>query len=468
MRSVADQHTDNEHTAQAESWVFGKPYLESGAVSASRYSSKARPGFDALVADVKAGRFGADVLMLWEPSRGSRRLSVWAAFLEALEDKGIALHITSHGKTYDLSNARDRRSLHEDGTDSEYESAKLSGRVSRSMAINAAEGRPHGRTPYGYLREYRLTSRGRELVGQVKDPETAPVVERIYSEITQGRSLRAIAAALNAEGIAAPAGGKWAAQNVRDLALNPAYAALRLHAPGSRGGHHRIADGTLTEGTWPPIVTREMWEHVRALLTDPSRRTSRPGRDKHLCSMIAVCDVCGGPLSVRYQRGAEYACRDSGHVRIPQSDLDGLVTRLAVARLASPAEYPQVTRDDDGPAVQAARDELAAATAHHNDMVALMAARKLSPLAFARAEPAALASIEAAKTRLRDLETPDALRMLAGDPGEDITTRWDSLPVAGRREVVRLLFARIAVTRSATPGHRPPASERTVVEWRSI
>ena len=127
-----------------------------------------------------------------------------------------------------------------------------------------------------------------------------------------------------------------------------------------------------------------------------------------------------------------------------------------------------MTRRDDGPAIQAARDELAAATAHHKDMVALMKARKLSPMAFAEAEPAALADIEAAQTRLRELEMPDALRMLAGDPGEDITARWESLPVTGRREVLRLLFERIAVKRSPVPGRWAPATERLAVEWRSM
>jgi hypothetical protein len=183
--------------------------------------------------------------------------------------------------------------------------------------------------------------------------------------------------------------------------------------------------------------------------------------------MIAVCDVCNGPVSIRYRRGvAEYFCRNAGHVHIPQADVDDLVTGLTVARLASAQEYTHVTRRDDGPAIQAARDELAAATAHHKDMMTLMKARKLSPMAFAEAEPAALADIDAAQARLRDLEMPDALRMLAGDPGEDITARWDSLPVAGRREVLRLLFDRIAVKRSPVPGRWAPATERLTVQWR--
>ena len=71
LRSPAEQHTDNEQAASREGRALGQPYTENGAVSASRYANKTRHGFDALIADLAAGAFGAQVLMLWESSRGS-------------------------------------------------------------------------------------------------------------------------------------------------------------------------------------------------------------------------------------------------------------------------------------------------------------------------------------------------------------------------------------------------------------
>jgi DNA invertase Pin-like site-specific DNA recombinase len=85
----------------------------------------------------------------WEASRGSRRLSEWARFIELCEVADVRIHVTTHGRTYDPANARDRRTLQEDGTDSEYESAKTSARARRSTAAAAAKGQPHGRVPYG-------------------------------------------------------------------------------------------------------------------------------------------------------------------------------------------------------------------------------------------------------------------------------------------------------------------------------
>ncbi len=36
LRSPAQQHDDNEKAAQAHGWTLGDPYIEDGAVSASR------------------------------------------------------------------------------------------------------------------------------------------------------------------------------------------------------------------------------------------------------------------------------------------------------------------------------------------------------------------------------------------------------------------------------------------------
>jgi hypothetical protein len=74
----------------------------------------------------------------------------------------------------DPANARDRRTLQEDGTDSDYESAKASARALRASAASAADSRPHGRVPYGYRRRYDPAT-GR-LAAQEVEPVEAAVV----------------------------------------------------------------------------------------------------------------------------------------------------------------------------------------------------------------------------------------------------------------------------------------------------
>jgi DNA invertase Pin-like site-specific DNA recombinase len=469
LRSPQEQHADNAGAASREGWALGEPYRENGAVSASRYGHKARHGFDALVTDLAADRFGAQVLMLWESSRGSRRVGEWATLLDHCQDHGVLIHVTSHHRTYDPARPRDRRTLMEDAVDAEYESGKVSERVTRAMAANAAAGEPHGRVPYGFKREYDLTPAGKRILrGQFRDPAVAPVIEHIYDQIRELVSLRAIAATLNSEGIPAPGGGRWTPTAVRDLALNPAYAGQRIHVAGRRSGHDRTKDGTLVKATWKGIVSEETFFAVRAILTDPRRRTSRPGRDKHLLSMIAICDVCDGPLSIRYRRGSgEYACRNSGHVHIPQAELDIYIEAAILSRFRGKDAYPAMTTHDRSPELQSARDEKAAIEAHYLSMKRQLRERRMTPEAFAEVEPGVLADLAKAQKRVRELEAPPALQHLLGDPGESIDTRWDALPMAARREVVRIVFERLSLKRAPSPGHRAHVGKRTDMVWNA-
>ncbi|MGZ4603133.1 MAG: recombinase family protein, partial [Kineosporiaceae bacterium] len=168
QRSVEEQHADHERAAADRGVTLGDPYRED-VMSASRYSRKTRDVFARLLADLGAGRFAADELWLWEPSRGSRKVSEWAALVELCEAAGVAVYVASHGRAYDPSNHRDRRALFEDAVDSEYESGKISHRVSRAMVANAAAGKPHGRTPFGYVRRYDPVTR-RLVAQEPKEP----------------------------------------------------------------------------------------------------------------------------------------------------------------------------------------------------------------------------------------------------------------------------------------------------------
>ena len=111
----------------------------------------------------------------------------------------MRIHVTSHGRTYDLTNPRDRRTLQEDGTDAEYESGKLSTRAKRHTTANAVDGRPHGRIPFGYRRTYDPTN-GR-LAGQEPEPAEAAVVVEMFERLAQGHSLRSVARDFEARGI---------------------------------------------------------------------------------------------------------------------------------------------------------------------------------------------------------------------------------------------------------------------------
>jgi len=227
--------------------------------SASRYATKGRDGFDALMADLAADRFGADVLVLWA-SRGSRRVGEWVALIDRCEDRGVRIHVTTHGRTYDPANPRDRRMLQEDAVDSEYETAKLSMRAKRAAAANAIAGKPHGHVPYGYQRRY--DERTRALVAQEPKPDEAAVVVELFDRITRRESFRSIAREFEARGIRNRSGRPFSPAHLRGIAVKRLYVGEREH------------HGEVTAAMWEPLIDRVTWHKVQNILSDP-RTTAR-------------------------------------------------------------------------------------------------------------------------------------------------------------------------------------------------
>lgn len=444
LRSVDEQHAEAQRLAEAEGWTLGEPYAEETAVSASRYATKTRDGFASLVDDLEQGRFDADILVLWEPSRGSRRISEWARLLELLEERGVGVHIISHGRAYDLTNPRDRRSLHEDGVDAEYESGKASMRIKRSTAANAAQGKPFGKVPYGYVRRYDPVTR--QFIAQEPDPTEAPVVRELYERLQQGHSLRAIAKDLTARGVRTRSGRVFTPEHLRGMAIRSVYAGLRTHK------------GTLYEGVWPGLVDRATWYAVQRRLSDPARVSARPGRGKHLLTMIARCDVCGGPLSVTYREKGyptQYQCRNGGHVRIDYDELDELAEGVIVGYLARDDVYEQLTRRDEtaGEQLQAVRDELADYRAR---LEALADDLDIDETVLARRTKALRAKITELEGRERELSTPPVLHGLIA-PGKDVARRWEAAPMSTKREVAGILLSP-DVLGELRAQRRPPGS----------
>jgi site-specific DNA recombinase len=444
-RSQDEQHDDNARAAAGFGVELLAPYREAGSASASRYAHKARGGFTRLLTDLDRNRFGADVLVLWESSRGSRKVGEWVTLIEACEAHGVTIFVTTHGREYRPDNARDRRSLLEDAVDAEYESSKTSSRIKRAAAANASAGRPHGPVPFGYVRRY--DERTRLLVGQEPHPDEAPIVRELFARLRQGHAFLAIARDFRARGLVNDSGRPWTAAHLRSMAINPAYAGLRVHqsvqGKRTRGMITGDMEGvSVTEGIWEPLVSRADFLVVQKLLSNPKRVTTRPGRARHFLSMIARCSVCEGPLTVTYRRGVEeYQCQ-AGHVRTPKAALDERAEVAILAFLGRPDVHEAFSAGESQASKQleTLRDELAAARNELKQLRTAVGAGRLSVASLVAAEPGLLARVEELEGAERDLTTPSVLRGLI-TPGEDVAERWQRTPVSTRRAVARLLLS---------------------------
>ena len=118
----------------------------------------------------------------------------------------------------------------------------------RGMAGVVREGRYAGGRAYGYR---KVDDKKRQL--EIVDAEAA-IVRRIFSDYVAGKSPRAIAGALNAEGVRPPRGARWNASTI--------------NGSGQRG------NGILRNELY---IGRIVWNKVR-MVKDPDtgRRLSRP------------------------------------------------------------------------------------------------------------------------------------------------------------------------------------------------
>lgn len=450
QRSPEEQLADLTGDAQRQNWRLVEPAFRDVG-SASRYQRMARKGFDQLVTCLQEGRFGADILAVWEPRRGSRKVSEWLTLIEACEEHSVLIWAHTHERLYDPRNHRDRRTLLEDAVDGEYDAAQRSEAITRAIEANAEAGAAHGIPPYGYTREYEFRGRVR-IVHQVPDPDEAPIVREIFDRFHRGHSLRAIATDLNARGVPTRLGRRWHQATASAILRNPSYGGYRAHYD------------TRHEAAWEPLVDRTVFLAVQAVLANPTRLTKRPGRARHMLSGLIVCGPCGDPIAVRYLKQLsgvviKYACTN-GHVKATRDEVDEVVETIVLAYLSDPENYSALIESGDSAELAVVKEQLAQARTEHMALADSGISVKLAALK----EPPILKRIAELERRERELQTPTELAGLLG-PGDDVRERWVQAPMSTKRQVLQLLLVpevlgQVRLLRSPTGRHIGPMIDR--------
>lgn len=303
--STASQEQDSHEVLDTEGWTLTRVYCDNN-ISASPYSEQVRDDWDELLADIASGEM--DVLVAWESSRGSRRLSEWAVFLELLRDNGVLIYIVTHGQLYDPRKKRHWKILADDGVNAEYASHETSDRVKRLKKAMRGEGRPDGKIPYGFRREYDPETG--ELLGQYEHPERGPAANEIIERLSGGDSLVEISKDFNLRTQLPRKDPQWLPLSATEKPYRPQTIRYIAMLPALIGKLKKTGTADLLPAAWDPIVDEAEWHRVQGILKDPERRTSsRPGRVRHLLSNISLCSKCGSRLLVRKIAGEHrYSC----------------------------------------------------------------------------------------------------------------------------------------------------------------
>ncbi len=284
-------------------------------ISASTRSSKPRPEYQRMLADVEAGRL--NVIVAYSTSRLTRRPMEFERLIEIAE-KGVTI-ITVKTGDLDLNTARGRRRARDDAArDAEY-AEEISELAKRERQQRREQGRWNGGPrPFGW-----------EPDGMTPRAGEQELIRKAADSILAGRSLASIAKEWTAALGGSPNGGeKCRPSTVRDVLLNPRIAGM---LPDER------------PATWPKIVDEQTWRGVGAVLADPSRRRERGAT--RLLTGIAYCGICGEPVHVNggvtRDGTATYRCSAKRHLDRLAAPVDEYVTEILLAYLAREQVRPE-------------------------------------------------------------------------------------------------------------------------------
>lgn len=179
---VTRQRQDCEKLCKARGWPVVEVYTDNDT---SAYDGRRRPAYEALLADIEAGRVNA--VVVWHLDRLHRRPIELEGFMVLCERRGVTLATV----TGDIDLGTDTGRLHARimGAVARSESERKSVRGARAARQRAEQGRRNGHTrAFGHD--------GNRVV-----PAEAKVIRQAARRILAGESLAAVTRDLNDRGV---------------------------------------------------------------------------------------------------------------------------------------------------------------------------------------------------------------------------------------------------------------------------
>ena len=279
-----------------------------------------RPGFKAMMNDVEAGLI--ETIITKDLSRlGRDHVQVGMYTENIFPSKGIRFIAVADG--YDTADPSSNSAAVAPFYNiiNEYWVRQTSQKVRASCKAKAERGEWVGtKPPYGYMKDPAAPTKH-----LVPNPETAPVVRRIFDLFTSGMKYSEIAAILEKDRVYSPSyyyyvkTGKeivpvdkkrpyyWSARTITDILDNDAYigntTSLRTEVLSFKV-HKRLKNPpekqVVTKNTHEAIVSKEIWE-IAQKLRSSRRRFTKTGY-KSIFAGLVFCADCGAKLNCRSSR----------------------------------------------------------------------------------------------------------------------------------------------------------------------
>jgi site-specific DNA recombinase len=321
--SIRDQVRLCRARAESEGWTVVATY-EDAAYSGT---NSLRPAYQRLLSDARTGRL--DIVLAEALDRLSRDQEDVAGLYKHLSFAGVELITLAEGPINELH-------VGLKGTMNALFVKDLARKVRRGLEGRIRERRSGGGLGYGYdlVREY--DAKGEPIRGGRKiNEEEARIVVRIFQEFALGKSPRAIAKALNAEGMPGPLGRPWGPSTIygnwrrgTGILNNQLFIGhlvwnrqhfLKDPSTGRRVGRLNPETEWIVEEVQDlRIISDDLWTRVKnrqrvvrdaTSLSDYVTRSERARRPAYLLSTLLRCNECGGGFSKRSEH--HYGCSNA-------------------------------------------------------------------------------------------------------------------------------------------------------------
>lgn len=318
-------------------------------------------------------------------------------------------------------------------------SADTGRRVGAACERTAREGKCHGGgrrfgfEPDGNTRresECRVIAEASERVLQVDGRTNRNV------------SLRMIAAELRdavdaGTGVPTVTGVPWCPRLVRGILLRPRNAGLMVHK------------GVILEGVkaaWEPIVSREVYDAVVAVLTDKSRRTTPGTAPKYLGTNLYRCGKCTpvgteptGTKTMHVRADAHaYQCSVRAHLSYNQESLDSIVVARVLSLLSLPDAATLFVPTSPNVDTDALNAEAEALQVRLDSLVTMYVDSIIDRAQLQSGTEKVRTRLAVIRDELMSAVVDSPLRDLPAN-GVDVVTWWESLPLANKRLVIDTL-----------------------------
>ncbi|HXH35942.1 MAG TPA: recombinase family protein [Plantibacter sp.] len=423
---VNRQLEDCRQLAELRGWRVAETYVDDDV---SAYSGKPRPEYARMLNDLRTGSING--VLVYHLDRLHRQPKELEEFFEVCKDAGVDDLATVTGRI-DLADPDGQFQARILGAVAKKESDDKSRRIRRKHEELAVNGKVSGggSRPYGYEAD-KLTVR----------PVEAAVVKDCARRLLAGEPLRSIAADLNARGVASAGGGLWSPQSLR-----------RMLASARVSGQREHKGEIVATAEWPAIITGEETATIRALLSNPARRTNRAAR-RYLLHGLLSCSHCGERLVARPRSGGQrrYACAKGvgfsgcGKTYVTADEVERFVTEAVLHRLDSPQLQKAVERRHRAvPETERWWQEAEAASAQLDELADAYGERLFSMREWMTAKKPIQERLTAARKQLAKATHTNALSAYVGN-GAGLRAEWDSLDLSQQHAIVAAVVETVVV-----------------------